>query len=54
MLIAQHCGSLSCVGQYGKCSSAASYEDCFIGLKSDADESRMLNSFKEPGGEDLY
>ena len=44
------------MGQYEICSSAAaSYEDCFIELVSNADESRMLNSLKERrGGEDLY
>lgn len=45
---------LQCVGQYEICNSAASHEDCFIGLVSNADESRMLNSLKERGGEDLY
>ncbi len=45
---------VKCVGQYEICNSAASYEDCFIGLVSNADESRLLNSSKERGGEDLY
>ena len=41
-------------GQYEICNSAASYEDRFIGLVSNADESRMLNPLKERGGEGLY
>lgn len=45
---------VKCVGQYEICKSAASHEGCFIGLVANADESRMLNSFKERGGEDLY
>lgn len=43
-----------CVGQCEIWSSAASDEHCFIGLVSNADESWLLNSLKERGGEDLY
>lgn len=42
------------MGQCEMWSGAGSYEDCFIGLVSNTDEGRMLNSLKEQGGEDLY